>query len=154
MSYPFLLGVFIISHISHFVNIKISFFSFSANCIFLKGRNCMFWENYVSLCADKGVSPNAVAAELHLSSGSVTAWKGGAVPRETTLRKIASYFDVSVDSLIGFSAKNPPAPEGAEDVDAELFEIWRKCDAYERQLLLDMARSMERQRKNHDRKAD
>ena len=70
----------------------------------------MFWDNFLSLCSRDGLSPNAVAAELGKSSGSVTAWKNGTVPRETTLRKIADYFGVSVDLLIGREEnKTPPA---------------------------------------------
>lgn len=61
----------------------------------------MFWNNYVRLCSEKKKSPNGVANELELSSGSITAWKKGAVPRSTTLQKIADYFGVSVSYLLG-----------------------------------------------------
>ena len=79
----------------------------------------MFWENYVALCSKKGVAPNAVAAKLGKSSGSVTAWKNGTVPRETTLKKIADYFEVSVDALLYGQKEKSPAPEGAELSDLE-----------------------------------
>ena len=90
----------------------------------------MFWENFVSLCAKNGTSPNAVAAQLSLSSGSVTAWKGGSVPRETTLKKIADYFDVSVDFLIGRDKKENPTPGGVELTEAQkrAMELIRKMD--------------------------
>lgn len=61
----------------------------------------MFWDNYVRLCQKKGKSPNAVARELSLSSGSVTNWKMGKLPHNSTLAKIAAYFDVSVELLLG-----------------------------------------------------
>jgi transcriptional regulator with XRE-family HTH domain len=61
----------------------------------------MFWDNYVKLCGSNNKSPNGVANELNLSSGSITAWKKGAVPRAATLQKIADYFGVSVASLLG-----------------------------------------------------
>jgi transcriptional regulator with XRE-family HTH domain len=61
----------------------------------------MFWNNYVRLCAEKGKSPNGVAAELNVSSGSITGWKKGSVPRVALLQKIADYFGVSVASLLG-----------------------------------------------------
>lgn len=67
----------------------------------------MFWENFVELCSQRGTSPNAVAAELGKSSGSVTAWKNGAVPRETTLKKIAEHFSVTVDRLV-YGQKEKP----------------------------------------------
>jgi transcriptional regulator with XRE-family HTH domain len=61
----------------------------------------MFWENFVTLCNKKGKSPNGACAELGFSANTATKWKQGSVPRDTTLRKIADYFGVSVSYLIG-----------------------------------------------------
>lgn len=61
----------------------------------------MFWNIFFNLCKAKGKSPNAVAKELSVSSGSVTSWKNGKVPHHGTLIKIADYFGVSVDYLLG-----------------------------------------------------
>ena len=61
----------------------------------------MFWNNFTQLCASKGLSPNGVAKELSISSGSVTKWKTGTIPQNGTLKKIAIFFDVSVDYLLG-----------------------------------------------------
>ena len=68
----------------------------------------MFWNTLIKLCADLGTTPNAVAKNLGLSSGSVTSWKKGSVPRDTTLKKIADYFGVSVSYLTG--VVNDPDP--------------------------------------------
>lgn len=76
----------------------------------------MFWSAFVDLCAKRGVSPNAVAKELTLSSGSVTSWKGGAIPRPTTIKRIADYFGVSPDLFLEKTdepgIKEAPATEG------------------------------------------
>lgn len=66
----------------------------------------MFWNNFVKLCNNIGKSPNAVAKELSLSSGSVTSWKNGRVPHHSTLLKLATYFNISVDHLLS----DTPAP--------------------------------------------
>ena len=71
----------------------------------------MFWNNFVSLCNNSGKSPNAVAKELSLSSGSVTSWKNGRVPHHSTLLKIAAFFNVTVDYLIGEASFSAPAPK-------------------------------------------
>lgn len=60
-----------------------------------------FFDRFYQLCRRCGSSPNAVAKELGIPSGSVTAWKQGAVPRSATLNKLAQYFEVSVDYLLG-----------------------------------------------------
>ena len=60
-----------------------------------------FFTRFHELCRRCGSSPNAVAKELGIPSGSVTAWKQGATPRSATLHKLAQYFDVTVDYLLG-----------------------------------------------------
>ena len=61
----------------------------------------MFWTRFNALCAEKGVSPNGLAKELKIPSGSITAWKDGAEPRNKTVVKIADYFGVSAAYLKG-----------------------------------------------------
>ena len=77
----------------------------------------MFFNNYESLCRNKGLSPNAVAKTLSISSGSVTEWKKGRIPQNATLKKIADYFNVSTDYLLMRTEENDinkkgPSPEG------------------------------------------
>mgnify|MGYP003300689777 CR=1 FL=1 len=60
----------------------------------------MFWKNFVSLCNNKSKSPNGVCADLGLSVATATKWKKGAVPRDTTLKRIADYFGVSTSELL------------------------------------------------------
>ncbi len=74
----------------------------------------MFWDNFVKLCAEKNVKPNPVAKELGISSGAVTKWKKeGITPNSVTLQKIADYFGVSVDYLLGIE-KKPTISDGPE----------------------------------------
>ena len=61
----------------------------------------MFWKIYTELCVSKGLSPNGVASQLHIASGSVTKWKNGATPSPKNLKKIADFFDVSTSYLLG-----------------------------------------------------
>lgn len=66
----------------------------------------MFWEIYVRLCQQKGESPNAVAKKLSITSGTVSGWKlGNRQPQNATLKKIAGYFNVSTDYLLGKETK-------------------------------------------------
>lgn len=60
----------------------------------------MFWENLISLCNEKDVSPTTVVVSLNISRGSVTGWKKGSVPNDTTLKKIADYFGVTPEYLL------------------------------------------------------
>lgn len=63
-----------------------------------------FWETFSNLCIDKGEKANPVAKKLNISSGTVTMWKNGSVPSGDNLIKIADYFNVTVDYLLGREA--------------------------------------------------
>ena len=84
----------------------------------------MFWNTLVELCNKKGVSPNFVAKELGITSGTVTSWKKGAIPRDTTLNKIAKYFGVTPEYLLGIKSidlQHFAAPSAEVDVAVEKF---------------------------------
>lgn len=82
----------------------------------------MFWNNYVKMCERVGKTPNAVAAELGLSSGSVTAWKRGRLPRGGTIEIIAKYFGVESTELLGGRTETAPTT-AAEPQDPLVSEI-------------------------------
>lgn len=60
----------------------------------------MFYDNFVSLCIQKGVSPSAVMKAIGLNKSSATYWKKGSTPSSDTLQKLADYFGVTVDDLL------------------------------------------------------
>lgn len=68
----------------------------------------IFFERYAELCKAVGETPNSVAKTIGASSGSVTAWKNGTEPRNKTLSKIADYFGVSTDYLLGKDTEKAP----------------------------------------------
>lgn len=70
----------------------------------------MFWDRFVMLCAERDTKPNPVASQLGISSGAVTRWKQGSKPNSTTAYKIANYFGVSVEYLLGKDENKKPAP--------------------------------------------
>ena len=58
-----------------------------------------FYKRLRDLCEKRDMTVNELVKYLELSSGSPTAWKNGVVPRQSTLNRIATYFDVPVDYL-------------------------------------------------------
>lgn len=60
-----------------------------------------FWDNFLSLCNQNSTSPNAVCSKLNFSTATATHWKNGSIPKGDALIKIANYFNVSVDYLLG-----------------------------------------------------
>ena len=61
----------------------------------------MFYEVFKSLCEKNNTTPTTVAKKLELSTAMPTNWKKGQTPNGETLIKIADYFNVSVDFLLG-----------------------------------------------------
>ena len=87
----------------------------------------MFWDVFVSLCADNGTSPNGVAKEIGASSGAVTFWKQGKIPHNATLLKIANYFGVTPDYLLGKEEKEKPTDVGELPEGERMWlEVYRK----------------------------
>lgn len=63
--------------------------------------------------------------KLGVKSNSVVAqWKNGSVPRSATLQKIADYFDVSTNYLLGETDERRPGAESIE-LDGESRELVR-----------------------------
>lgn len=73
-----------------------------------------FYENFISLCNSIHKSPTAAILEIGLERSSGTRWKKGGMPSDATARRIADYFGVSVDALLG--DKSSPAEDGEADM--------------------------------------
>lgn len=66
-----------------------------------------------------GKNPAAVAEELVFSNSMPTSWKNGALPRMSSRKKIADYFGITVEELMG--TKKEPA--GMGELDKQMQEI-------------------------------
>ena len=73
----------------------------------------MFWDNFLAECAKKGKSPAVVAEELGFSNSATTCWKNGSLPRMSSRKKIADYFGITVEELMG-TKKEPAGMGGLE----------------------------------------
>lgn len=104
----------------------------------------MFWKNLCALCNAHHTTPNAVCHAIGKSSATATKWKQGAVPRDTTLQKVAEYFGVTVEDLLRDPAQKvepAPAPTATDDslLDARFYELLDKLTLKElRQLKADL----------------
>lgn len=66
-----------------------------------------------------GEKPATVAEELVFSNSMPTSWKNGALPRMSSRKKIADYFGITVEELMG--TKKEPA--GMGELDKQMQEI-------------------------------
>jgi transcriptional regulator with XRE-family HTH domain len=89
-----------------------------------------FYDRYINLCASVHKSPSKVAEEIGLSRPAVSSWKTGkAKPSDVTVLKIAEYFNVSINYLLGESEepeeiKKDPIPKNGNEVsDLDTFTL-------------------------------
>ena len=104
----------------------------------------MFYEKYARLCAERGLSVTGVARKLHITPNAPSAWANGATPRNSTLKRIADYFNVDVS----YFYENDEI-ESKDDKLVENFISEMKRDLTDDEhLLLDMFRTMNDEQKN------
>lgn len=72
----------------------------------------MFVDTFCELCDKRGVSPNKACIDMGISRTSTAKWKSGSVPNGQTLSKIADYFGVTTDYLLGTETKKEPSTDG------------------------------------------
>lgn len=63
----------------------------------------MFYDRYVALCTEHGVTPSRAATEAGLSKSTVTKWKTNpeAKPTGNAMKKLCDYFGITVSELLG-----------------------------------------------------
>lgn len=83
----------------------------------------MFFDIFYDLCKKKGISCKKAAEDIGLSNSITTKWKKtGATPGGDTLNRIANYFDVSTDYLLGKENKKAPAETGKRSNDSDILD--------------------------------
>lgn len=74
----------------------------------------MFYDTFLCLCNKVGISPSAAALDMGFQKSVVTRWKSGSIPRDVNLQKVADYFNVSTDYLLGIEQKKIATNEDDE----------------------------------------
>ena len=105
----------------------------------------MFYDRFRQLCENKGISCNKAALEIGLSNATPTKWrKTGATPTGETLDRIAKYFGVSTDYLLGKETEKAPTGSGERDildeVDLAFYGNYKELSEANKETLRAMAR--------------
>ena len=85
----------------------------------------MFYTTLLTLCDNNNVKLTPLIKLLGISPGAIGNWKDGSTPNGETLVKIADYFNVSVDYLLGREIP-PQAETMVSDIDSTSITINRK----------------------------
>lgn len=81
----------------------------------------MFFDRFQALCEEKGISVYRACTDIGLNRSAVAKWKAGGKPNGTTAGKLADYFCVSADYLLGLSDQREPIPPTQEQIKFALF---------------------------------
>ena len=83
-----------------------------------------FYDRVNTLCAGRGMSITALAVDLGFSKGTPTNWKTMTrPPRHDSIKKIADYFDMTVDELL----EDVDTPVDYDSIDTSAFnqQVWQ-----------------------------
>lgn len=106
---------------------------------------CEMYNIIEQLCQEKGIRPGKLCAELSISRGILSDLKTGRTKRLSAenLEKIALYFGVSTDCLLGTQeTKKAPTETGARVItdDQLKFALWGDCTDVDDEDLDDVRR--------------
>ena len=73
-----------------------------------------FSSRFKQLCKEKGVTQKQALAEMGLHRNAAQRWADGS-PSTEALIKIAEYFGITTDEVLGKETKKAPTPKGERD---------------------------------------
>ena len=77
----------------------------------------MFFNRFKALCDEKNISTYRACTDIGLNRSAVAKWKEGGKPNGTTAARLADYFGVTTDYLLGQSEDRLPKPRQVSDDD-------------------------------------
>lgn len=106
----------------------------------------MFYDNFLQLCNQKGISPTAAVVEMGFQKSVVTRWKTS-VPTDANKMRIANYFGVPADVLMSDAnepeTKKEPAQAGRLDgKQGEIMELLSSLSDDQIDLVLERCRTL------------
>ena len=95
----------------------------------------MFYDSYIIWCEKKGVSPTKAALDVGLSCAAPTKCKkSGSTPSGDTMNRLASYFGITVDELLG--KEKQPTDGELSDEEKAMLDLFRQAGDDARRLAL------------------
>lgn len=96
------------------------------------------------LCDEKGISVNTLEEKIGLGKNTLYSWKKN-TPKGSNLIRVADYFDVSTDYLLGRTDEKKYFNTGVNEIDSEVRSLARDIQSLEngdKKLLQDLIKTM------------
>lgn len=110
------------------------------------------YERISLLCAAKGIKGGKMCTDLGISKGMLSDLKMGRRSgiSTATAKKIAAYFNVSIEYLLGEEIEKAPTEKVSADildeVDIGFYNGYKELDEADKEVLRDMVRIMRERR--------
>ena len=111
----------------------------------------MFYDKFLQLCKQKGVSPSKAAVDAGISKSLVTKWKtnGCKDPSPEVIRKVAAYFHISISDLLEETIPEKEAERDIlDEIDYAFYGDYKALSEDDKETLRAMARVMRQRREN------
>ncbi|NBH13858.1 XRE family transcriptional regulator [Lachnospiraceae bacterium] len=94
-----------------------------------------------NLVEEKNVTQKQLSMELHIASTTLSGYiNNHREPDFSTLIRMARYFDVSTDYLLGLSDEKKPVPSSLNSAEGTLIHIYRSLIPERQELLIEQAK--------------
>lgn len=115
----------------------------------------VFLDRLYGLLNERGITKNKLLTDLKLGRNSFVNWESrGTVPSGDIIIKIADYFQVSIDYLLGKTDKKErPAPKIGDELygeEARLLQWFRAASPDMQEAILNMLRAAVQAREGQD----
>ena len=90
-----------------------------------------FYDKYINLCKKNRLKPQSpeMIKTTGVTSASISGWKKGSLPKAEVLIRLADFFNVSIDYLLGQTEKEGSLKSSdLTPEELELVRIYREAD--------------------------
>lgn len=91
-----------------------------------------FYDRYEELCTERKMKPQTpqIIEIAGVTSGAISGWKKGSLPKGDVLCRLATFFDVTTDYLLGLTElRKPQAVPVLTEQELLLLEAYRAATA-------------------------
>ena len=94
-----------------------------------------FSTRFKQLCKEKGVTQKKALEDMGFHRNAVQSWSSGN-PSADALKKLAGYFDMSTDGLLGVETKKAPTLSGEREYsDLELIDAVMRANDQQKEAI-------------------
>ena len=94
-----------------------------------------FSSRFKQLCKEKSVTQKKALEDMGFHRNAVQSWQSGN-PSADALKKLAAYFDMSTDELLGVETKKAPTQKGEREYsDLDLIEAVMRADEQTKEVI-------------------